>query len=145
MMNVLVMYQSRNGHTRHAAEEIARVTRDLNNKVSLKSVIEIQKADVDKADVLFVGTWVHGLILFGVRPAGAELWVPALPRLEGKPVGVFCTYAFNPRGSLQMLGSMLTARGARIVGQRAFHRNGLNDGAKAFVQSVLQSAASALA
>ncbi len=139
-MNVLVLYQSRHGHTREAAEAIAQAARSLNFQVVIKSVIEVRKADVETADALFVGTWVHGLILFGVRPAGAELWVPALPSLEGKPVGVFCTYAFNPRHSLRTLGDMLTARGATIRGQHAFHRSRPHDGAKQFVQSVLQSA-----
>ena len=139
-MNVLVLYQSRSGHTRDAAEAIAQAARDLNYKVNVKSVSEVRKADVENADALFVGTWVQGLILFGVKPAGAELWVPTLPSLEGKRVGVFCTYAFNPRGSLRALGAMLAARGATILGQRAFHRSRPGDGAEPFVQSVLQSA-----
>jgi flavodoxin len=139
-MNVLVLYQSRSGHTRDTAEAIAQAARDLHNEAVVKSVIEVSKADVQNADVLFVGTWVQGLILFGVRPAGAELWVPALPPLEGKPVGIFCTYAFNPRGSLRALGAMLAARGATILGQHAFHRSRTSEGAERFVQSVLQSA-----
>lgn len=139
-MNILVLYQSRHGHTRQAAEAIAQAARDLNQTVTLKSVIEVRQADVEKADVLFIGTWVHGFILFGVRPAGAELWVPSLPALAGKPVGIFCTYAFNPRGSLNMLGDMLKARGAIIVGQRAMHRRQPAEGAAAFVQSVLNAA-----
>jgi flavodoxin len=139
-MNVLVLYQSRNGHTRGAAEAVAQAARDLNYSVNLKSVIEVRPVDVENADALFVGTWVQGFILFGVKPAGAELWVAALPSLKGKPVGVFCTYAVNPRGSLRALGAMLAARGASVRGQRAFHRSRPGDGAQPFVQSVLQSA-----
>jgi flavodoxin len=138
-MNILVLYNSRNGHTRDTAEEVAQVARRLNHNVSIKSVIEIRKSDVEHADMLFIGTWVHGLVLFGVRPAGAELWVPVLPPLDGKPVAVFCTYAFNPRGSLQALGKMLTARGASVVGQHAFHRSRPTDGVDAFVDSALQA------
>ena len=144
-MKVLVLYQSRSGHTRDAAEAIAQAARDMNNETVVKSIIEVQKADVEKADALFIGTWIQGFILFGTKPAGAELWVPALPSLEGKPVGIFCTYAFNPRGSLQKLGAMLAARGAKILGQRAFHRSRPTEGAAAFVQSVLQPAKGAVA
>jgi len=139
-MNVLVLYQSRHGHTRAAAEAIGHAAHELSHNVTIKSVIEVRKADVEAADVLFIGTWVHGLILFGVRPAGAELWVPALPSLAGKPVGVFCTYAFNPRGSLQALGAMLATRGATLMGQHAFQRTRPANGVGPFVQSVLQSA-----
>jgi len=144
-MNVLVLYQSRSGHTRTAAEAIAQAARDLNHEVNVKSVIEVRKADVEQADALFVGAWVQGFILFGVKPAGAELWVPTLPSLEGKPVGVFCTYAFHPRGSLRALGAMLAARGAAVVGERAFHRSRPRAGAAPFVQSVLQAAERVLA
>ena len=140
MMNVLVLYHSRSGHTREAAEAIGDAARKLQHDVHVKSVIEVSKSDVQNADILFAGTWVHGMILFGVKPAGAELWVPALPALTGKQVGIFCTYAFNPRGSLRALGSMLEARGATILGQRAFHRSRPADGVASFVQNVLQAA-----
>ena len=137
-MNVLVMYQSRSGHTRAAAENIGKAVEKLNHEVKVKAVIEVGKADVEQADVLFVGTWVHGWILFGVRPAEAELWVPSLPSLEGKSVGIFCTYAFNPRGSLRMLGGMLEKRGATIVGQQAFHRSRTSEGVEKFVRDILE-------
>ncbi len=138
-MNVLILYQSRHGHTRAAAEAIAQAVRDLNHNVNIKSVIEVQKADVEQADALFVGTWVQGFILFGVKPAEATLWVPALPDLTGKPVGIFCTYAVHPRGSLNALAAMLSARGAVIAGQRAFHRSRPGVEAGPFAQSVLQA------
>ncbi|MAS38007.1 MAG: hypothetical protein CL610_28690 [Anaerolineaceae bacterium] len=138
-MNILVLYQSRKGHTRQAAEAIATAARSQNHNVVVKSVIEVRKVDVEAADVLFVGTWVHGLILFGVRPAEAELWVPALPALAGKPTGIFCTYAFNPRGSLTIMADLLTARGAKVTAQRAFHRSRPGHGADVFVREVLQS------
>jgi hypothetical protein len=143
-MNILVLYQSRKGHTRDTAEAIAQVARDLNHTVKVKSVIEVQQADVDNADALFIGTWVQGFILFGVKPAGADLWVRAIPLPEGKPVGVFCTYAFNPRGSLQKLSNLLSARGARIIGQRAFHRSRPHEGIEKFVQSIFQAVQPAL-
>jgi flavodoxin len=132
-MNVLVLYQSRGGHTRDAAEGIAEATRSLNHETVIKSVIE-------HADVLFVGTWVQGFILFGVKPAGADLWVPALPSLEGKVAAVFCTYAFSPRGSLQALGAMLRARGATILGERAFHRFRPRHGTEQFAQRIVHLA-----
>src|SRR5258706_6191219 len=51
-MNVLVLYQSRSGHTRDAAEAIAQAARDLNYEAVVKSVIEVRKADIENADVL---------------------------------------------------------------------------------------------
>jgi flavodoxin len=139
-MNVLVLYQSRSGHTRDAAEAIAQATRSLNHNTVVESIIQVRAADVESADVLFVGTWVQGFILFGVKPAGADLWVPALPSLEGKAVGVFCTYAFSPRGSLRALGAMLEGRGATILDQHAFHRSRPRHGTEQFAQRIVQLA-----
>ena len=139
-MQVLVIYQSRNGHTRAAAEAVASAARERGCEVVVRSAAEVRKADVEQADALFVGTWVHGMILFGVRPAGVDQWVPTLPPLNGKPVGVFCTYAFHPHASLKTMGAMIETRGGSLRGQRAFHRRRPGDGADLFVQNVLNSA-----
>lgn len=136
-MNILVLYQSRKGHTQAIAKAIADFAGEEKHNVTLKSVIEVSKKDVEIADMLFIGTWVQGFILFGVKPAEATLWVPALPSLTNKPTALFCTYAFNPRNSLQKLGSLLEEKGATIVGQQAFHRNRPAQDAKPFVQSML--------
>ena len=138
-MQILILYQSRSGHTRQAAEAIAGATRDLSHSVAIKSIIEVRQADIEQADLLFIGTWVQGFILFGVKPAGADLWVPALPTLAGKSVAIFCTYAFNPRRSLDRLNDLLAARGAVVVGQRAFQRRRPGEGARDFVRQVLSA------
>ncbi len=136
-MHVLTLYQSRSGHTRRAAEAIAKAVHDLGHSAAIKSVIEVRRADVEQADLLFIGTWTQGFILFGVKPAGAQLWVPALPPLAGKPVAVFCTYAFSPRRSLDRLSDLLAARGAVVVGQQAFYRGRPDERAGDFVRQAL--------
>ena len=138
-MNVLVLYQSRSGNTRATAEFITSAVRAQGHDVTIKSVIEVRQADAEGADLLFIGTWIQGFILFGVKPAGADLWVRALPPLDGKPVAIFCTYAFSPRSSLDKLAGMLSARGAHAIAQQAFHRRRLTEGVDAFVLKVLQA------
>lgn len=137
-MNVLVAYNSYEGHTRRAAEAIAAAVRALGYEAILKPVSEVRPADIQTAKALFIGTWVQGLILFGVRPSGAQQWVPALPPLEEKPTAVFCTYAFNPRSALHDLSAMLLKRGAAIQGEHAFHRSHPEEGAEQFVRSILE-------
>ncbi len=139
-MQTLILYQSRNGHTRSAAQAIERAVYDQHSTAKVKAVIEVQPNDIAQADVLFIGTWVHGMIVFGVKPAEAALWVPALPPLNGKPVGVFCTYAFNPRSSLKTLSDMLAGRGAVIAAQKAFHRSRPDEGVNEFVETVFRAA-----
>jgi flavodoxin len=138
-MNVLVAYESFRGHTRQTAEAIAAAARGRGYEVVLKPMSEVQTADVETANALFLGTWVQGFILFGVRPAGAKRWVSALPSLKGKQVGMFCTYAFSPRGSLNTLRTLLEGRGAIIRGLRAFQRSEPTDAVEPFVKTVLDS------
>ncbi len=139
-MHILVTYFSQGGNTRISAEAIVEAAQGQPNEVSIKPIGKLTQVDVNDADVIFIGTWVQGYILFGVKPARAELWVPNLPSIEGKPVGVFCTYAFHPRGSLHKLSDMLAGRGANPVAQHAFHRSNLQQGAEAFVQQTLEAA-----
>ena len=140
-MNILVAYESRRGHTRQAAEAIATAARSMGHTVDVKPLAQVRTVDVEKANALFMGTWVQGLILFGVHPAGAKKWVPALPALKGKAISVFCTYGFNPRNALHTLSTMLEARGATILGERAFRESQPTEGVEQFVQQVLQPAA----
>lgn len=137
-MNILVLYNSRKGHTQSLAEHIVQIVTEKNHTARMKSIIEVQASDITSADMIFLGTWVHGMILFNVRPAGADLWVKNLPDFHQKPVALFCTYAFNPRNSLKMLGDLLKGRGARIIDQQAFHQKRLTTGLDAFVDRTLK-------
>lgn len=138
-MKALILFNSQKGHTQAAAEAMAQAARSMGHDATTKAVNQVRASDVEQADVLFIGTWVQGFILFGVKPANATLWVPSLPSLKGKRIAVFCTYRFNPRGSLKTLVEMLEARGAKIVGQQAFKRDQAVQGAEPFVRQVLQS------
>ncbi len=137
-MKALVIYESQFGHTRQAAQAIATAIINLGGEAVVKYTMQVKPADIEAANAVFIGTWVQGLILFGVRPANAKNWVPNLPPLTGKPVGVFCTYRFNPRGALRSLGMMLAERGAVIKGEQAFHDSKPGEGADVFVQGVLE-------
>ncbi len=139
-MKVLILFNSQKGHTQAAAEAMAQAARSRGHDATIKAVSQTRASDVEQADVLFIGTWVQGYILFGTKPANATLWVPSLPPLQGKPVAIFCTYLFHPRSSLKTLGTMLEARGATIVGRQAFRRNRAVQGAEPFVRQVLEQA-----
>jgi flavodoxin len=138
-MKTLIAYYSRGGHTRKAAEAIAAALRARGHEAALKLATQLKPADVAQAEAVFVGTWVHGLILFGVRPAGLEEWGPRLPPLEGKPAGVFCTYMFHPHASLRTLAKLVEARGGAVKAQRAWQRERVTEGVDAFVAGVLGS------
>jgi hypothetical protein len=59
-------------------------------------------------------------------------WLAALPRLGGRPVGVFCTFAVAPKGALPAMRRSLEATGAVVVAQAAFGPRELEGRAGAF-------------
>ena len=138
-MKLLVIYESRGGITKRAAEAVAKAIRAEGHEAILRPVGETGPKDLEGADALFVGSWVEGFILFGVRPArAARAWLTRLPALPGTPAGVFCTYAFHPRGTLAELRRGLEARGANVLADHAFHRRRPEVGAEAFVHALLE-------
>lgn len=137
-MNVLVGYESRGGRTKKIAEAIADAARASGSQVRTAPLKEISGAEVTAADAVFVGSWVEGFILFGVGPArGARVWLEGLPALGSKPVGIFCSYGFNPRGTLVTMRRMLEAKGADVTGQGAFRRKESLGGAADLARDVL--------
>ncbi|HEY2815021.1 MAG TPA: flavodoxin family protein [Acidimicrobiales bacterium] len=137
-MKVVVLYESMTGNTRRAAELIGGAAAATGAEVSVRPVTEPDLHELSVADVVFVGTWVDGLVLFGQRPGRAtRLW--KLPVLDHKPVAVFCTYAINAGKALAKTTAIVEAKGARIVGTHQFRRDRLEQGVAEFVDDVLQS------
>lgn len=125
-MRVLVVYECRGGHTRQAAQAIAEAASRAGHPAEVKAMADVSPAEA--AEALFVGSWVDGFVLFGVRPARpARAWVEGLPSLTGNCAAVFATYAVNPRGALAELSTMLelAVRGFLPVGHSgAAHQPG---------------------
>lgn len=118
---VLVCYESRGGKTARAAQAVADAVTQPGDQVQVLPITKVGPAELAGADLLVLGTWVEGLVVAKVRPARAtRAWLAALPRLGGKPVGIFCTYRVAPRGALAELRLALQAKGARVLSQAAF-------------------------
>jgi menaquinone-dependent protoporphyrinogen IX oxidase len=137
-VKVVVLYESMTGNTRRAAELIGGAVAATDAEVAVHPVTNPDLHQLSVADLVFVGTWVDGLVLFGQRPGRAtRLW--KLPVLDHKPVAVFCTYAINAGKALDKTVAILEAKGARVVGSRQFRRDRIEQGVQEFVDEVLQS------
>ena len=131
-MKAVVLYESMTGNTRRAAELIGGALAAHGDDVAVRPVTDIDFHELAVADVVFVGTWVDGLVLFGQRPGrSGRLW--KLPVLDRKAVAVFCTYAINAGKALDKTAAILEAKGAFIVGRRQFRRDRLEQGIAEFV------------
>ncbi|HEX9683604.1 MAG TPA: flavodoxin domain-containing protein [Acidimicrobiales bacterium] len=135
-MRAVVLYESMTGNTREAARLIAAAARNRGHEASVYDIARPNLEELAKADVVFVGTWVDGLILVGHRPGRAGK-IKKMPVLTGKSTACFMTYAINPGDAIRKLERMVSERGGNVVARHAFHRHKLLPAVEAFTEQVL--------
>jgi flavodoxin len=138
-MNVVIIHQSRTGNTRRAAELLGGAVEATGATVSVRPVTNIDFKELADADLVLVGTWVDGLILFGHRP-GDSGKVRSIPKLWNKRVAAFMTHAVNPGNAADKLAALLESHGAEVVAARSLNRRRLELEAPAFADEVLAAA-----
>jgi glutamate synthase (NADPH) small chain len=118
---VIVCYTSLGGTTARAAQEIADGYAARGLDVRVLPITKVGAKELATADMVVVGTWVEGFVVAGVGPAKAmRAWLAQLPRLGGKFVAIYCTFAVSPKGTLSSMRRAFEERGAVIVAQAAF-------------------------
>ena len=70
-MRALVIHESLTGNTRRAAQRIVTELRAEGWEAGECTSRQVDLAALQQSDVVIVGTWVDGLVLFGQRPGGA--------------------------------------------------------------------------
>jgi hypothetical protein len=122
-VRVLILYESRRGFTLTVARAMRDTLRERGVDATTAPLRTVDAGTLAAADALVVGTWVSGLILFGVGPApGTWEGVDALPDLHGRPTIVYCTCEVSPRRTLDTLSGWLERRGAHVIGRAVFRR-----------------------
>ncbi len=135
-MKVVVLHQSRTGNTKKAAELIGGAVQSSGASVSVRSVSNIDYKELADADLIFVGTWVDGLIMFGHRP-GDSGKIKKVPKLWDKKVVAFMTHALNPGNAAEKMASLLEGHGANVLASRSLNRHHLELEAPAFANETL--------
>jgi flavodoxin len=126
-MKAAILIESLTGNTWKAGELIASRLQEENWSISgFSSVKEPDFAGIQAADVVVIGTWVHGLFVVGQAPWAVDR-LRALPAMAGKQAAVFCTFALNPGKSLDVMTRTISSRGADVIGGLALHRSKLDD------------------
>jgi menaquinone-dependent protoporphyrinogen IX oxidase len=138
MKNAVVIYETLTGNTRKAGERIASDLRASGVSAVACPVHEIDYPSLAAADVVVIGTWTDGMVLFGQRPGRAgRLWAN-IPALDRKKTALFCTFAVAPGKTLPKLEAMVTDHnGADVIGGLAIRRNRVEQGAETFVDRLL--------
>jgi menaquinone-dependent protoporphyrinogen IX oxidase len=141
-VKAVVLFESMTGNTKRVAELIGGAVAATGDEVVVRNITDFDFHELAVADVVYVGTWVDGLVLFGQRPGRASR-LRKLPVLDHKPVAVFCTYAINAGKALDKTAAILDAKGATVVAQRQFRRDRLDQGVAEFVDEVRARVSSA--
>lgn len=116
-MNVAIVFDSKTGTTKTAAEAMAGLVRDAGHECTVSSVADADPAAVRAADAICVGSWVMGLFFLFQKATPATMsFIDRLGNLDGKPTAVFCTYKTAVGGMLSKMAARLEGRGAKVTG-----------------------------
>ena len=142
-MKAAILIESLTGNTWKAGEMIAAGLQQEGWQISgFASLKQPDHAAIQAADVVIVGTWVHGLFVVGQAPWGLDR-LRALPKMSGKKVAAFCTYALNPGRSLDVLSRELLSTGGEVVGALSIQRGHLAEHSGEFAARLADSVATA--
>src|SRR4051794_26149640 len=135
-MKAVVIYESLTGNTRKAAQLIGRELTRAGVGATVCQVTNVDYQALAEADLVVVGSWTDGAIFVGQRP-GRAARLRNLPVLYGKRCAVFCTYAVDSGKTLQKMTAIMQGRGADVLGGYAIKRSKIPEGARDFVDRVL--------
>jgi hypothetical protein len=131
-MKAAILFESLTGHTRTAGELIAANLQQQGWGITgVSPVRKPEMASIQDADLIIIGTWVHGLFVVGQAPWGLGAIV-GLPAMHGKLAATYCTFALNPAKTLDKLDGAVGRLGAEVIGGLALHRSKLAAHAEEF-------------
>lgn len=142
-MKAALLIESLTGNTWKAGELIAA---DLQQEgwgiTGVSRVRQPDFASIQEADLVIVGTWVHGLFVVGQGPWGVAS-ISQLPAMRGKRAAVFCTFALGPAKTLDKLTSVVAGLGADVIGGLALNRSKLGAHSEEFAARLVANVSAA--
>lgn len=124
-MKAALLVESLTGNTWKAAEMIAgNLQQEGWSITGLSPLRQPDHGALQAADLVIVGTWVHGAFIIGQAPWGIGA-INALPAIGGKKAATFCTFALNPGKTLGAMEKSVAGLGADVIGGLALHRSKL--------------------
>jgi flavodoxin len=134
-----ILVESLSGNTWKAAENVAELLQQERWTITgLSMVKQPDYQSIQEADLVLVGTWVHGAFLFGQAPWAANS-IANLPAMRGKKAAAFCTFALDPGRSLDKLTNVLGDTGAYVIGGLAMSRSKLDQHSEEFAARLLDA------
>lgn len=136
-MKAALLVESLTGNTWHAAEMIAdKLQQERWSITGMSRVSDPDLGSIQRADIVLVGTWTHGLFVVGQTPAALGN-IANLPTMRGKQAACFLTFALNAGTSIEKLSTAVGQTGASVVGGLEIKRNHLDEHTDVFVDRLL--------
>ncbi len=140
-MKAAILVESLTGNTWKAAENVADLLQQERWTITgLSKVKQPDHQSIHEADLVLVGTWVHGAFVFGQAPWAVNN-IANLPAMRGKKAAAFCTFALNPGSSLDKLTSAVGETGAYVIGGLAISRSKLDEHSEEFATRLVDALA----
>ncbi len=134
-----ILVESLTGNTWKAAENVADLLQQERWTITgLSKVKQPDYQSIHDADLVLVGTWVHGAFIFGQAPWAVNS-IANLPAMRGKKAAAFCTFALDPGSSLDKLTMALGDTGAYVIGGLAMNRSKLDQHSEEFAARLLEA------
>ncbi|MEW6517555.1 MAG: flavodoxin family protein [candidate division FCPU426 bacterium] len=115
-MNISIVYDSKTGITKKAAEAMANILKAKGHQCSAVDVQAADPAALKRADMLFLGCWISGLFIILQQPSKPfRQFARTLPDLAGKKVALFCTYKLAVGSSLKKMAETVSSHGGRVA------------------------------
>ncbi|NQY55757.1 MAG: hypothetical protein HRT86_04595 [Ilumatobacteraceae bacterium] len=142
-MKAAFLVESLTGNTWTAAEQVADLL--AQERWTITGLSKVKQPDyqsIQDADLVLVGTWVHGAFIFGQAPWALSN-IANLPAMRGKRAAGFCTFALDPGKSLDKLDQALGDTGAYVIGGLAMSRSKLDEHTEVFAERLVEALAAA--
>ncbi len=136
-MKAALLVESLTGNTWTAAELIGdKLQQEGWDITGMSKVGNPDLASIQRAELVLVGTWTHGLFVFGQTPFALGN-IANLPTMRGKKAACFLTFAIDAGKSIDKLSTAVGQTGADVIGGLEIKRNYLEQHTDLFVERLL--------
>ena len=136
-MKAALLVESLTGNTWKAAELIGdKLQQEGWSITGMSKVGQPDHSSIQRADIVLVGTWTHGLFVVGQAPFALGN-IANLPTMRGKQAACFLTFALNAGKSIDKLSTAVGQTGADVIGGLEIKRNYLDQHTDLFVERLL--------
>ncbi len=144
-----IVYESRRGRARRAAEAVAEAAAARGVPTLTRSIEQAVPDDILESSALIIGCCVQIDTPGGGDPVrSTAVWIGSLPELNGKPIGLFCTYTFFPHTfadtatrtaeALAAMSRAVEEKGGKVVSSHSLHFQAFDTGAETIVAEVAE-------